>query len=64
VLLELHDLQGGRLLTLKRGSEGVGRYRVVWDLRGRSGALVAPGVYYARLRAGAVERVTRLVVIE
>lgn len=64
VLIELHDLQGRRIQTLKRGREGIGRYRVTWNGAIRGGAPTPLGVYYLRLRAGSAERVTRLVVIE
>jgi hypothetical protein len=53
VRLDLLDLQGRRLRTLAGGRLDAGRYARAWDLRDDSGRRVAPGVYFARIAAGA-----------
>lgn len=63
VTLAIHDIQGRLVRDLKSGMEGVGRYRVGWDGRDRSGAPVAQGVYFLRFQAGPVMRTAKLSVV-
>lgn len=61
VSLAIHDLGGRRLRVLERGDARVaGRHEHVWDGRDDSGAPVGPGVYFARLVVGGVERGVRI----
>jgi hypothetical protein len=50
--LVVYGVDGRRIRTLAAGWREAGRYRLEWDGRDDHGALVAPGVYYARLDAG------------
>ncbi len=47
--LEIYDVTGQRVRTLNNGVLAAGKHSVVWDGRGDSGRLVAPGTYYAKL---------------
>jgi hypothetical protein len=49
VLVEVWDLAGRLVQLLGSGSQGVGQYRLAWDGRDNSGALVPPGIYLARV---------------
>jgi hypothetical protein len=63
VRLEILDIQGRRLRELAdRGAVSPGRYVREWDLRDEGGSLAAPGVYLARLRAGAASVTRRFVI--
>ena len=53
VRLELFDAGGRRVRGVEMGSLGAGTHAVAWDGRDARGNPVAPGLYYARLSAGA-----------
>lgn len=55
VSLTLHDAAGRRVRALWNAAAVVGAHRVVWDGRDDAGRLLPPGLYLARLRAGARE---------
>jgi hypothetical protein len=59
--IEVHDLSGRRVASLARGRLAAGRTTLAWDGRGAGGRNVAPGVYFARVRAGGVAATTRFV---
>jgi subtilisin family serine protease len=63
VAVRIHDLQGRVVRDLERVRRGMGRYVVTWDTRDRNGRPVAPGLYYVRYRAGAVQETRRLAVL-
>lgn len=48
----IHDLAGRRVRVLASGGFAAGDQRVTWDGRDASGRRVAPGLYFARVRAG------------
>ncbi|MFN8589129.1 MAG: hypothetical protein U0704_15160 [Candidatus Eisenbacteria bacterium] len=56
--LALHDVAGRRVTTLADGAFAAGPHEVAADA-----AALAPGLYFARLRAGGLELTRRLVVI-
>lgn len=58
VRLTLHDVQGRAVAVLAEGDFGAGAHAVRWDA-GPHG--LAPGLYFARLRAGNAQRVLRLI---
>lgn len=60
--LSLLDLSGRRVRTLVDAELTAGPHDVVWDGRDDTGAAVPAGLYFARLRAGGVERTQRIVV--
>ncbi len=53
VRLDVHDVQGRLVATLHDGMLEGGLHDVGWDGRSAAGRRVAPGVYFARLSAGA-----------
>jgi hypothetical protein len=61
VTLEVFDLAGRRAALVHQGPLGAGRHALAWDGRGPGGAEAAPGVYLARLQAGATATSARLV---
>ena len=63
VTLDVLDTQGRRVRELESGARGAGEHVARWDGADRSGARVAPGLYVVRLRAGGVERTTRVSVV-
>ncbi len=52
VRLSVHDVQGREVARLLDGPLPAGRYARVWSARDDAGRPVAPGVYFARVRAG------------
>lgn len=62
VRLEVFDVLGRSVRVLADEAVEAGAHEVAWDLRDRTGARVAPGVYAARVRAGG-EEVTRRIVV-
>jgi hypothetical protein len=59
--LAVFDLQGRLVRTLLQGQGEPGSFMVQWDGRDDSGLSVASGIYFARLRAGAEEKMIKLV---
>ncbi len=61
--LAVYDAAGRRVVTLVDGPLAAGEHDVRWEGRDAAGAPLAPGVYFARLRAGGetvVRRVARV----
>jgi hypothetical protein len=50
--LDLFDVAGRRLRSLRAPVDGGGHGAVHWDGRDAHGRVVGPGVYFVRLRAG------------
>ncbi len=63
VRLVIFDTTGRQVRTLVDGTYPAAAHRAVWDGRDLSGRTVAPGVYFARIRAGEYESVQRLTLI-
>jgi hypothetical protein len=61
VRLEIYDVMGRRVRVLVDGRQRAGFHRLQW--RAEGDATVASGVYFARLQAGDVTKVERLVVV-
>jgi hypothetical protein len=61
VSLRVFDLSGRRVATLVDASAPAGTYSLLWDGTDSSGRAVAPGVYFARLRAGSAVQTRRMV---
>lgn len=59
--LAIYDVVGRKVKTLVNGRETAGAHTVSWDGRDDSGDVVARGVYFARLRAGATSMKQTLV---
>ncbi len=64
VRLTIVDVSGRQVRDLRNGPAAAGSHTETWDLRDDAGHRVAPGLYFAALRAGAVERRARLVVLQ
>jgi hypothetical protein len=63
VELSLFDVAGRRVATLLDESRPAGEHDVTWDLTGERGGAVAPGVYFASVRAGEHRARVRVVVL-
>jgi hypothetical protein len=64
VALTLHDVTGRMVRALHHGNAAPGTTRITWNGTDGRGWPVTPGVYYARLRAGAQLRTTKLVIAD
>ncbi len=53
----------GQLVRRLAAGRGVGRHLAVWDARNDGGRLVAPGIYWASLRVGALRHRRPLVLV-
>ncbi len=62
--LRVYDTAGREVRTLVAGTLPAGAHAVRWDAISTRGEWVRPGVYLARLRAGAVQVTRRLVILE
>lgn len=49
VQLEIYDIQGRKVRSLKRGKFAAGSYTVTWDRKDYRGKRVPPGIYFCRL---------------
>ena len=63
VILRIHDAAGRLVRELHHGELPAGTHRFVWDGRGRAGAAVASGVYFARLSTAAGQAVVRKMIL-
>lgn len=61
VRVALYGLDGRLVRSLFDGERGAGRHTVRWDGEGADGRRVAPGIYFARIEAGADRATIRLV---
>ncbi|HCW77245.1 MAG TPA: hypothetical protein DHU63_12005 [Candidatus Marinimicrobia bacterium] len=64
VTLVIFDIRGNAIRTIKEGDLSSGWHEWLWDGRGESGQLVATGIYFARLQAGANSRVIKMVYLK
>ena len=62
VSLVLYDVRGREVRTLLSETRPAGQYHAVWNATDGRGVPVAPGVYYARLKAGPSVKATRVVI--
>jgi len=60
--VSVFDLSGRRVALLAEGLAVVGERALTWDLRDRSGSLVRPGLYLARLRIAQEVRTQSVIV--
>ena len=63
VVLRIHDAAGRLVRELYSGELPAGTHRFVWDGRGRAGAAVASGVYFARLSTASGQAVVRKMIL-
>jgi hypothetical protein len=61
-LIEMYDASG-RLVRRLPGKLTAGQGSVLWDQRNSEAGLVAPGMYFVRVKAGAMERFSRVTVL-
>ncbi len=64
VRLEVYDVQGRLVRTLVDGARGVGRHIETWNGADDSGGRVASGVYLARLTAGGVTGMMKMMLLK
>jgi hypothetical protein len=62
--LAIYDLQGSLVRTLVSETRQSGRHEVVWQGKDNQGQQVASGVYMARLKAGNLSQMRKLVLIK
>ena len=63
VELAVYDVSGRRVALIERSNRGAREHELPWDGRDESGRRLASGVYFLRLRAGAVEAVRKIVIL-
>jgi subtilisin family serine protease len=63
VSIRVHDVHGRLVRDLKRGQESAGSHVVRWDATDDLGRRVSAGVYYVRMRVGAVTRHVKLTIV-
>jgi hypothetical protein len=51
VLLEIYNVKGELMRTLRKGQQQAGKYSVEWNGLNDSGNQVSPGIYFYRLQA-------------
>jgi parallel beta-helix repeat protein len=64
VLIEVYNLLGRKVATLRDAHEEPGHKVIRWDGRGDSGSVVATGVYFCSMKAGETRQVRKMVVIK
>jgi len=64
VTLEVYNIIGQKVATLTDREYPPGRHSVDWDTRQASGAELASGVYFARLKAGEYTATQKMVVVK
>lgn len=64
VRLAVYDVAGRRVALLEDGHREAGEHTLVWDGCDDAGQRVSPGVYVARLEAGAFTSVAKVVVLK
>ena len=50
--MKIFDISGRLVRKLVDGEPGTGYHAVIWDGRNRSGAVVASGIYFYRIKIG------------
>jgi hypothetical protein len=64
VELQVFDVMGRRVVRLFEGQEEAGEHSLRWPLLDDSGRRVSPGLYFVRLRAGALKTTRRVIVVQ
>ena len=64
IRLAIYDAAGRQVRVLASGVHPAGQHRVAWDGENEGGQPLAPGIYFARIRAGDIEKSRRLVRIQ
>ena len=64
VQLAVFALDGTRVRTLVDGVRGAGRHEISWDGRDDSGRSVAAGTYFARVSAGDLKQIRKMVLVK
>jgi len=64
VRLEIFNVRGERVTTLVQGTLPAGAHAIRWLGRSDAGVAAASGVYFARLRAGALQRHVKLLLVQ
>ncbi len=67
--LTIHDVRGALVREIDLGQRPAGWYRTSgraarWDGRGQRGESLASGVYFARLQAGPVAQVRKMLLLK
>lgn len=60
VSLEIYDILGRKVRSLKNGHEDAGQQLIIWDGRNAQGDRVTTGIYFCRLGHGGEEQIVKL----
>ena len=63
VSLEIYNLNGQKLKTVKAGDQATGTHLARWDGRDQAGKELAAGLYLYRLKAGGFRQVKKMVLL-
>ncbi len=62
--LAIYAVDGTRVRTLVEGMREAGRHEVSWDGRDDTGRSVAAGTYFARVVAGDLNQIRKMVLVK
>jgi len=62
--LTIYDILGREVITLVNEEEHYGYKRIDWDGRGKTGHLVAPGIYFYRAVMGPLTETKKMVLLK
>jgi len=63
VKLAVYDLRGEKVVTLIKGNQAAGSYKINWDGTNQHGELVTSGLYFLRIASGKYLRTHKMVFI-
>ncbi|TET79251.1 MAG: T9SS type A sorting domain-containing protein, partial [Candidatus Cloacimonadota bacterium] len=61
--INIYDISGRLVRTIKKTGKEVGYHRVVWDGQDNSGKKVANGVYFYKIKAGDYTITRKMIVV-
>ena len=63
VVLTIHDVRGHKVAELLRQNLAAGHHQLTWNGRDATGRSVASGLYFARLQAGGVQELMKMMLV-
>ena len=64
VSLEIYNISGERIATLRNSQENAGYHSTSWDGKGELGRSVAGGIYLCRFQAGSYEKTIYMLILK
>jgi len=61
--IQIYNVSGALVRTITSRVWPAGRHEIVWNARDAGGSTVAVGLYFARVRLGALERTQKLLIV-